>query len=531
MLTIAALLGTITEALICIGLLAWTVHSLLKVIGGPDGSKGYDNYIFNFFTSSLSIAVKYLTSAESQLEPIVNAFKAAVVGQSAPISNAIDSDIRGMIINAFNAVEKAVTLGKTSEPGDAIKTGAAAMSEAFAFGLESFVVSAAFEACFPEKLNVLNGTGPMLSQLAGFDEVSKALRDPLYKNAFGKSAEYYYRSVFKPELPDEADAVLWHGRGLLTDAQLASIFSYSGLKPEYENAFITSGYRAVQPRAIATAIQDTPFPTAEMRSLLKFNGYRDQDVELMLTAFEGASTRNVRNQYLSALTTAAERGTITDADLDASLTTLDFSDVAKNFVHLTVATRKLEQLAEIYRKSVSEAYKYGLVLDADYVTNLEAIGIAAADAQAHYAVDSIARQGKALLAEERAAAAAAKRLEGAAVKAAVEEFRTGTIDGAGLSVALLAAGMDPGIAGFAVAYNELRLQGAQVNVAGKLVSKADAVLLRAQIAAIGNQVIYAKLDENGAQAELIALGIPGNNRQALVAGWIAHGAKLVIPIK
>jgi hypothetical protein len=489
------------------------------------------NWVGNWTRAALAAAAPLLTKVEGDLLPIVNAFAGAFENYGGPILTTIRTPLAAFVKEEFTVAADGLVGNGESTPDNAAAIAANAMADAMGFGVASAGVTAAFEAAFPEKLNTFNGIGPMLAQMAGFEEVAKAVREPLYENAFGKSLDYHYRSIFKPELPDEADAVLWHGRGLLTDAQLAAIFNYSGLKPEYENAFITSGYRAVQPRAIATAIQDTPFPTDEMRSLLKFNGYRDQDVELMLTAFEGASTRNVRNQYLSALTTAAERGTITDADLDASLTTLDFSDVAKNFVHLTVATRKLEQLAEIYRKSVSEAYKYGLVTDADYVTNLEAIGIAAADAQAHYAVDSIAKQGKALLAEERAAAAAAKRLEAAAVKAAVEEFRTGTIDGAGLSVALLAAGMDPGIAGFAVAYNELRLQGAQVNVAGKLVSKADAVLLRAQIAAIGNQVIYAKLDENGAQAELIALGIPGNNRQALIAGWIAHGAKLVIPIK
>ena len=51
---IAAFLTTLTEVAIVVGLLAWTIHSFLKVVGGTGGSKGFDNYIVNFFVTQRS---------------------------------------------------------------------------------------------------------------------------------------------------------------------------------------------------------------------------------------------------------------------------------------------------------------------------------------------------------------------------------------------------------------------------------------------------------------------------------------------
>jgi hypothetical protein len=473
----------------------------------------------NTILSGIAGALSLLADGQPYIGPIIDGFENAFKTYGPGFSTKISAPLGDLAKNEFNSTEAFLKSAGLSTPDNAVGNAAEAIRTAFGFGMSSAAVTAVFEALFPEKLNTLNGVGPMFAKMAGFDEVVESIRDPLYKNAFGKSAEYHYRSIFKPELPDEFDAVLWHGRGLLSDAQLAAIFNFSGLKPEYENAFIQSGYRAVQPRAIATAIQDTPFPTAEMQDLLKFNGYRDKDVALMLTAFEGASTRNVRNQYLSALVTAAERGTINAADLDSSLTSLNFSAAAKGFVQLTVATRKLEQLAEIYRKSVSEAYQYGLITDAQYVPHLAAIGIAQADADAHYAVDSIKKQGKAAAAAVKAAEHAAARLQATEVRAALAEYHVGNIDAAALLAALLVAGLDPALSGLAVAIAGARLQGAQVLVFGQLMSRPAAQLLREQVAALEKQFMQTLIDDASVQAQLLALGISQQEVTVLMARW------------
>jgi len=522
---------TLGEIIIVLGLLVWLVHDLLVLTGGPNGSKGFDNYIVNFFSSCLSVAVKFLTSAESQLQPIVLAFRNAMASGGKPIGDVISNDIKGLAINSFNAMEKVLTTGHPSLPEEAVALGGAGLAEAFSFGFESFAVTAAFEAAFPEKLNVLNGAGPMLAQLAGFAEITAAIRDPLYANAFGKSADYYYKSLFKPEFPDEADAVTWHSRRLLGDPELRTIFKYSGLKAEYEEPYIKSAYRSVQPRAIATAIQDTPFPVAEMTELLQFGGYRDQDVALLLTAFEGASTRNVRNQYLSSITTAAERGTLSAAEVESALTDLNFSDQAKHWVQLTIATRKLEQLAEIYRKEVSALYKFSLITDAQYVPALEAIGIAQADANAHYALDSANKLGHEAAAAAREAARLAAEVTRAASKAALANYAEHNIDELALAAALAVAGVPAQVIPWAVDVAALRRQASMRNVFGKRVTTDAAVLLREQVAALKEQVIKKLLDTTSARTQLQNLGLPPTDVEDLLARWAAQALKTVLPVQ
>ena len=497
----------------------------------PDKTKAQlTNWVKTWILAALSGATTLLAEAEPLLQPIVAAFVSAFNRFGGPIASEIRAPIAAVARTVLSTSAAGLTSSGESTPDNALQMAADAMADAFGFGISSAGVAAAFESAFPEKLNVLNGVAPMLAKMAGFDEVAAAVRDPLYENAFGKSLEYHFRSVFKPDLPSEFDAVRWHSQRLLTDAQLRTLFGFSGLKAEYEEPFITSAYRAVQPRAIATAVQDTPFPRDQMQSLLEFGGYRPQDVPLMLDLFELASTRNVRNQYLSAITTAAERGTLTPAEVDSSLTDLNFSPTAKNWVALTIATRKLQQLAELYRKSISEAYHYSLITDAQYVPALEAIGIAAADANAHYAVDSEKKLGQQAAADARALAIAAAEVTRAASKAALLNYQEGNIDAVALTAALAVAGVPASVIPFAVDVAVLRKQASMRSVFGKQVDQKESVVLREQVAALKEQVIKKLLDVQPAYDHLVALGIPATNAQDLVAVWAAQALKTVIPV-
>jgi hypothetical protein len=523
------MLGLIQLIVIVLGLFV-ALGTAYNLIGDKNRAM-VANWIANWTHAGFDAAVPVLNALENTLEPLAAAFVKAFQQFGGPIATDVQGALAPIVRAGFTASESGLTAHGASTPDNAAAMAADAMVDAFGFGISSAAVTAAFEAVFPEKLNVLNGAGPMLANLAGFEEISAAVRRPLYENAFGKSLEYHYRAAFRPELPDEFDAVLWHGRGLLSDAQLRDIFHFSGLKPEYENAFIQSGYRAVQPRALATAIQDTPFPRAEMQDLLKFNGYRDHDIQLMLDAFEGASTRNVRNQFLSATVTAAERGTLTPAEVDSALADLNFSDQAKHWVRLTIATRKLEQLAELYRKSISEAYKFSLITDAQYVPALEAIGIAAADANAHYAIDSEAKFGHEAAAAARAAARLAAETTRAAAAAALANYHSHNIDELALTAALAAAGVPAPVIPWAVDLAIVRRQASMRIVYGKEVRNQDAVLLREQVDAVKEQVIKKLLDTTSARTQLLNFGIPATNVEDLLARWAAQALKTVLPVQ
>lgn len=539
-MTILAYLGEIGAALAAI---AWQLFALVKVLGvlavilgvldllfDPKGKERVGHLISNIVGGALSVAIPLLGGLEKDLQSVVKAFVAGFQGFGPQIRSEIEGPVTAFVQGEFNTAEaNLLTLGE-STPDNAINAGAVAMAAAFGFGIASHGVTAAFESVFPEKLNTFQGAGPMLSEMAGFKEIAAALRDPLYHNAFGKAAEYHYRSIFRPELPDEFDAVLWHSRRLLTDDQLRRVFHYSGLKTEYETPYIRSAYRAVQPRAIASMIQDVVFPYDQMKDLLEFAGLRDVDVHLLLDLLEQNSTKNLRGKYVDALLHAAERGTMTLADLDSHMNSLNFSALAQNYVHLTVSIRKLDQLLEIYRKQVTILYETGQLADADYVPTLEAAGIAAADAEAHYGVDSSKLRGKVLLQQERAAAGEARRLQAVAAKDAEEQFMTGHIDALALGIALAAAGVPPLMVPHLVEIFVARKGGNQVYVFGKPIDRKDEALLREQVAAVEEQTLKKLITPPQALQALATLGIPQPNAEALVSRWAAQADKVILPV-
>jgi hypothetical protein len=475
--------------------------------------------------NALDVANPILNAGVAALQPLVQNFVSTMSANGNALTDTIKPAVSALAAGAFNTSAANLTGAGVSTPDNAAAQAASAFAEAFGFGISSAAVTAAFEALFPEKLNSLNGVGPMLAQMAGFEEVAKAVLEPLYANAFGKSLDYKYRSLFKPDFPDEADAVSWHARRLDKEWKLEDVFAVSGLKPQFENAYIQGAYRPVQPRVLMNAYTDAPFPHDEIKDLLEFNGYRDADVTLMLDAFEKNSTKNVRQQFLTAAVRSTELGTQTPQQLDSDMTLLGFSDDAKSWVQLTVATRKLEQLAELFRKSISEAYKYGQITDADYVPALEGIGISAADAEGHYAIDSIAKRGRDsaafLRAEEKLAAARTR----AATSAAVAAYRTGALDEAALSAALIAAGVDPAIAAFIVTVQTERRQGPQVFVYGRLIGHQGAVVLKEKVAAVEAQYKKQLITDAQAAAALVDLEIPDPNAKALLAPWAALKVK------
>jgi len=495
--------------------------SVFEILFVPGGKTRVGNLLYNIVAGGLAIVTGTLTELAPALQAIVAAFVTQFQSVGPALSQTVAGPIGSLAAANFAAAEANLTPAGASTPDNAVAQAGAAFKQAFGFGLSSAAVAAAFEATFPEKLNVLNGAAPAIGNMAGFAEVTSEVLGPLYRNAFGRSLEYKYRSQFKPEYPDEADAVTWHARRLLTDAQLETIFGVSGLKSEYETPYVTSAYRPVPPFLLARAAEAGAIPTGQLTSALQFAGFRDPDIAMLETAYAYLAVLPYINQYVTAAVRSTELGVMTPQELGQSLDQANLNQDQQAWIQLTVATRKLEQLAELYRKSISEAYKYGTITDAQYVPSLEAIGIGAADAQAHYAVDSIAKQGKAAIAALKAEERLAAQRMRAAGNAAIAGYKSGTLDAAALEAALLVAGYDPVVAGFAVTTQTLRREGNEVFVYGVTLPRSQALVLREQVGAIAIQVKAQLITPAAALAALAGYGVPQANAEALVATWAA----------
>src|SRR5262249_15179439 len=172
-------------------------------------------------------------------------------------------------------------------------------------------------------------------------------------------------------------------------------------------------------------------------SMMEFAGNRDQDIDVMVDAFKARSIQNVRNAYITSLETASEHDVISDAQLEDALHSIGLSDEAIGLIQLAVKMRKLRRLDELYRQSVSLAYGYGEITDADYIPHLEAIGIGAGEANARYAIDSIKKRGRAALQEAKDAARVESTLQRETLRNAHIQFLTGQINEEQLAAELL----------------------------------------------------------------------------------------------
>jgi len=522
--TIGAFLVGVVGALWEIAKLAALVTALLALLDilfDPKGAQRVGQFLANVVTGGLNFVSPLVTALAPALNTVASDVAAAWTAQGKTLQTTVAAAVEGVAQDAVSAIMAVIPTGTYSTPDNATANTNLFFEAAFKLGVSSAGVTAAFEALLPERLNTFNVAGPLFATLAGFAPIAAELYGPLYRNGAGRSLEYKFRSQFRPELPPRREAEQLYARGLISAADLAQLVSYDGLNPDWEPATTAGAFRPLQPRALVSLFQDVPFPTAEVQAALVFAGYRAADIALLLPAMEYASLKDVRHQYITGEMRAAELGVLNPADLATEIEAQGWSPDAVALVQLTVATRKLVQLAELYRKSISEGYRYGTVTDAQYVPALEAIGIAAADAEAHYAVDSIAKTGKALLAAEKAAATLTKQQTRAATSAAVASYKAGATDAAGLTAALLVAGVDPEIAGYITTIQVFRSEGNLVHIYGVTLPRDQAILLRERVVALGAQVHATLVTPAAALAQLTAWKIPGANAEALVAGWAA----------
>ena len=164
-----------------------------KAIGDAN-RQGIKNLLLHFYTAAFEATGPMVTELSAVLKPLVDVVKAAFDTYGGPIATELRGPIAAFVKEEFDVATAGLVSNGESTPDNAVGIASDAMADAFGFGAASAAVTAAFEALFPEKLNTLNGVGPMLAKFAGFDEVAAAVRDPLYHNAFGRSLDYHFRA-------------------------------------------------------------------------------------------------------------------------------------------------------------------------------------------------------------------------------------------------------------------------------------------------------------------------------------------------
>ena len=521
---------TIVEAVLVVQSLIGALSLSLFPSFSADAPADIKTYLSAAVRSTLDIALNVLYVATHFVEKSDGVLHSLVEGKLSHFASTAALDWNALLKQIFDRYRENLIAAAQTDPDKYADVAEAALDAASLLGVGSRLVTIIFELFLPKSLNFMNWLGPTLAQFAGYDQIIALVREPQLRAAVGNLAEYNANSTFRTRAPEHQDAIIMRSRGLISEEQYQRIVKWAGVMGEFDNPLLANAYRAISP-FILIRLFDTGAVTADqLRALMTFGGLRQQDQEVLIAASNELLIAPYQKTALTTVTTAYERGVISSADFDGYLQSLGVPEPARPIVRLEAQVRKLQQLDELYRKSISEGYKSGLISDADYVSQLESIGIDAADAEAHYAVDSIAKQGKALTAAERGAASAAAINRRAATAAAIAQYKAGSLDDAQLAEALLAAGDSPSLAALVTAKVVAQHGGASALVFGAAVPRARAVLMREQVAAIGEQVLKKLISVDQARAELRGLGIPAANLEALLAKMAAAGPKVELDI-
>jgi hypothetical protein len=416
------------------------------------------------------------------------------------------------------------------QPGDENDAASKLLDEAIGAGVGAHLAAVSAEMIFPTKNLGFGQLAALMAELAGFREIMAGIIGPEVKQAVSTPHTYKVNATARAVQPDLATASDLHARRLISDADYATLAGYQGITRKYENTIRDAARRGINARQLLRVLDFGILSDAEIRDELQYAGLRDASIDRMVRAARALAVIPYQQKALATATQAYERGAIQEAELDDLIAHMYIPDGADEYIKLDAHYRKLLQLTDLFEKSVSAAYEFGQLSDADYISQLEAAGIAPADAQARYALDSSKLRGKAAAREARAEQKFVDENRRRQVEVAKQQYLSGNIDAAALAALLAAAGEPPNLVEADVQLTELRRNAKRVHVYNLALDRTAANLLRAEVSALEEQTIKGLLDPEQARARLEALGLNSNWAQALSAKWAAQKFKILEPV-
>lgn len=513
MLGLIELLGYVIGIVIALG----AVYNAI----GDKNRAAVTRWLANWTTAGVEAAIPVLTVLEATVEPIVRAFIASIERFGPPILADVKDPAAAMAGFALKTATDSLEANRDITPDQWVKVAGDAMADAFGFGLGSFSVAAAFEACFPEKLNTLDGLAPMLATLSGFDEVTKAALQPVLMAGISLAAGYDANSKFRARLPSAGQAAEMLSRRVITQAQYDTLVAYSGIAKTWEGSLAGVAYRPLSPMMLAAGFANADVDMAKLQSALEYMGIRPQDLPLAEQAVITRSLQQTRQALVNEAVTAYGQGVVADAELSQILTDAGYGKAASALVMQRALLARRITLARESESYIVPEVAQALISPDEGLQALEAAGVQPWQAQLKITL----AETRGALSAARKAAAQERKLElqrqRNLTRAAVAEYERGVLDDAGLTAALIALGLDGVLVGTIVAVENAKQAGRLRLVFGQLLTPSAAKVLEDQVAALETQFKKQLIDEQNLRAQLTALKVDGPEIEALVARWAA----------
>lgn len=436
---------------------------------------------------------KFLSAEDKVFEPIVKPLVDAIAAQLKPAAGA------------------KMHIGNVSVDPDA------PVSSATGVALTAALMAWAMSFAGIDEGESLKKIVELIAAAIGFEELRDVAIGPLIRHGIAAVADMKARATFRQHLPGAGEVASWQARGLMTPAGADYLLNLNGVADELKPQTLAAGTHGMQARQLIRLIETGLFTNDDLTNELIFSGMRAESQYRTLLAAPYLATQTQRAALRSAIEASYEAGLLTDGDLTSFMDSAEHNTDRNALILAAMQGKKHLALAKELEASYTALHEGGISDQPTYRAQLEGLGFQPDKVNALIAV----AEAKLTVTAKRQADAAQRVLvrETAAAerKAAIENFKRGTIDTAALAAALIATGLTAVQAAAWTDLAVLQKAGAQRWIYGLMKTPAEATLLAQRVSALLDQRRRELIVGSQLVKALQDLGIPSNYQNALLA--------------
>lgn len=448
-----------------------------------------------------------------------------IVGSLGKVVRPIQEFLNEQLLSARNTI---FTLLVPSLPVSYEDVGGAAMSAyaaAFGMGLAAHGVAVAADLIHPLKATGLPQLAAFLADMAGFGIIAKDTWYQDVQNFLGIPYKFYSLRYFRPSLPGQGDLMDLYSKNLILEEDFDRAMQYHGYRDEWIRAWKNDIYRHPRVGDLALMLQDATFSTSDVYNTLRGAGFSPDDATLLAHQINKRSLSSHLSSYTAALKKLFQLGYISEEQFDSQLEPLGLSSEAQFLMKKTCRFEFIEEYTSLSLAMFKTMHEKDLMDDADLETSLAGLGIVAEKRALVVAGEKVKRAARVAVEERAELKIEIRRQQTLLIDTYVLAYRSGLIDDAGLTAALVFAGLSEDMAVITVG---LERQKMIYQESQKKISTKDSLArsTRSKLEA-GYIALFEKdlIDEIALELNLKALGLAEDDVASVVAMELAKKAK------
>ncbi len=258
----------------------------------------------------------------------------------------------------FRTYRDAIRPAGEMRPEDAPEAAARAFGEALKFGVTAHMLAVVAELAHPLKHLGFPQLAAGLVDAAAFGPIMSNTIGRSISVGLGRATEWQARREFRTVWPGLREATEMMLERRISPEQLAERLRYEGWPEWWIEAYLPVPFKEPPPRELAIVYEDVEVDEAWVLTMLKQQGYADEDAERLLTGIRLRTQKSLRAGLISEVLGAYEDGLLQEQDLRDRLAPLNMRDenirLLLDRANLGLSRNQAKALLGVYRKKAEE---------------------------------------------------------------------------------------------------------------------------------------------------------------------------------